>query len=494
MRVDGALDFTHVSTPETVGVDSAGVAAFVAGVTADPFIDPHTLLLARDGVLIARGGWAPYRPDQPTLLYSLSKSFAITGLGIAVDEGLLRLDEPVLGAFPECDDDAVPDATRRITFRHLAMMGSGHAQEMWPLLRSNNPAGLFRAFFHVPPDREPGTLFTYNQFATYSIVETIHRRSGARFLDWLRPRLFDPLGVTAAGWQQLVPGIDLGFTGLFTTPDAVAALAQLYLNKGVYAGRRIVSERWVDEATRAQIDNSHWSPDPDWQQGYGFHFWMCQHGYRGDGAFGQYCLVLPEQRMIVAFTSQTLAMQRVLNLVYEHLLPAVDRGTSSGATPVTEHDENNETMAFDPFAGKTAALPTVAGAADPTATQSFAPVTPHTQVAGGVEIDFTPAAPELATLELVDGVGTVRISDATVDITAPVRIGAWMTTERGPSCPIAVAAAAACDAETARVSLLFLETPHRIELSWDRATGDCHADWVTPALLGAGLRDLGYPD
>ncbi|MDR1354670.1 MAG: beta-lactamase family protein [Propionibacteriaceae bacterium] len=480
ISVMGTLDFSQVVAPENVQVDSQGIIELVDALDADPLIAPHALLIARHAQLITRGSWEPYRPDQPGLVYSLSKSFAITGLGIAVQEGLVALDEPVLAAFPECDDASISEYTRRISVKHMAMMSSGHATGMWPLLRATAPDELFRAFFHTPPAKEPGTLFAYNQMATYSIAEIIHRRTGIRFLDWLRPRLLEPLGVDAADWQQLVPGMDLGFTGLFVSPDAIAALAQLYLNGGEYGGVRIVPEWWVHEATRYQISNAHWSPDTDWKSGYGYHFWMCQHGFRGDGAFGQYCLVLPEQDMIVALTSETFAMQRVLDLVWQHLLPAVER------TPDTSGSN-------DPLAGRTLPLPFVIGDSD-LGKVCFESRQPHTQVAGGatIEDDLTLIAVRHVAVKLDAAVGTLVLSDDNVSLCATLRIGEWTTTAREASCPFTIATAAAVDAETLRVSVVFLETPHRLELICERASGRCVADWVTPALLGSSLSDLGF--
>ncbi|MDR1387833.1 MAG: beta-lactamase family protein [Propionibacteriaceae bacterium] len=473
------LDLTHPVDPAEVGVDPAGVVELVEALETEAAVEPHALVILRHGRVIARGGWRPHSPDRAGLVYSLSKSFTSTALGLAVDAGLVGLDEPFIAFFPEVDGPEVSERTRRLKVRHLAAMATGHAVDMWPVLRGTPAGDLFRVFARMEPEAEPGSLFAYNQLATYSIAEIIRRRSGQRLLDYLRPRLLEPMGLRLAGWQQFQPGLDLGFSGLFASADAVAALGQLYLRRGLWQGRRLLSEAWVDQATRFQVDNSTrpGQEDPDWRQGYGFQFWISRHGYRGDGAFGQYCLVLPDQDMVVALTSQTLAMQSVLDLIWDNLLPAVGRR----GTPQAE----------DPLADRQVELPDLGG--DGTGDIVFSADSVNFQVAGGREVDLTPPLVSAVELRLAGGVGTVRLGDGQSELRLAARRGAWTTTEAGPDSPITVAVGWDRDDQSVRVDLLFLETPHHAVLTCDLQTGACSIDWQTPPLVGCGLRDLGRP-
>ena len=153
-------------------------------------------------------------------------------------------------------------------------------------------------------------------------------------IEYLRPRLFDPLGIDQAGWQQDAAGRDLGYTGLHATTDAIARLGLLYLQRGVWNGQRLLSEEWVAEATRIQVENPN-EPNPDWRRGYGFQFWMARHGYRGDGAYGQFCVVLPEQDAVIATTAGTENMQGILDAVWTDLLPAMT-ATTVDPSPVAD--------------------------------------------------------------------------------------------------------------------------------------------------------------
>jgi hypothetical protein len=176
----------------------------------------------------------------------------------------------------------------------------------------------------LPIEYKPGTWFVYNTAATYMLSAIITRLTGESLLDYLRPRLLDPLGIENPRWETDPRGINLGGTGLHIKTEEIARFGQMYLQKGIWQGKRIVPEEWIAEATKAISDNSNTQTNPDWMVGYGYQFWRCRHNaYRGDGAFGQYCIVLPEQDAVLTMISGVQDMQIVLNKVWEHLLPAM---------------------------------------------------------------------------------------------------------------------------------------------------------------------------
>ena len=300
------------STPSAQGVDPTGVEAFLDQMDAHPEVELHSLMLLRNGHVVTEGWWAPYTPERVHLLYSLSKSFASTAAGFAVAEGLLDLDRTVLSYFPELDADVTDERSRSMLVRHVAAMASGHDAETIEQVFGSDPDDLVRGFLRIPPEHEPGSWFAYNQPCTYSLAAIVQRESGQGLVDYLTPRLFAPLGIGRVGWQQHPPGRALGFTGLHATTDAIAKLGQLYLQRGWWGDRQLLPEEWVDEATSLQVANPR-EDNPDWRQGYGFQFWLARHGYRGDGAYGQFCVVLPEQQTVVAITGASIDMQAVLD-------------------------------------------------------------------------------------------------------------------------------------------------------------------------------------
>ncbi len=306
------------STPEAQGVSSSAMLAFVEA--ADRQIEGlHSLMILRHGHVITEGWWAPFEPKSNHELYSLSKSFASTAVGMAVAEGRLSVDDPVLQFFPE-EAPAEPSANlKAMRVRDLLGMVAGHQDE------TSSAADKIssKAFLAHPVPHKPGTHFKYNTPATFMLSAIVQKQTGLTLLDYLRPRLFEPLGIENPVWNTNWQGISLGGYGLRARTEDIAKFGLLYLRKGDWGGKQLLPESWVEAATGRQVSNGS-NPKSDWEQGYGYQFWRCRHGaYRGDGAFGQYCIVLPEQGVVVAITSGLKDMQAVLDLVWNQLLPAV---------------------------------------------------------------------------------------------------------------------------------------------------------------------------
>jgi len=445
------------STPSALGIDARGVSAFLDALESTPDVEPHSIVLLRHGQLAAQGWWAPYAPDRVHLLYSLSKSFTAAGVGIAVREGLVDLDAPVLSYFPELDADVTDDRSRRIRVRHLLAMASGHREETLDRARAADPEDLVRGFLLTPPDEEPGSVFAYNQPCTYTLAAIVRRVTGGSLVAWLRPRLLDPLGIDDLAWKRDETGAELGFSGCHAPTSAVAALGQLYLQRGVWDGQRILDEEWVEAATSAQVANPD-EANPDWSQGYGFQFWMARHGYRGDGAYGQFCVVLPEQDVVLALTGQSLDMQAVLDAAWQHLLPAVapvDDGTAGDAATDATADDGLEArlaaLGLHPVAG-TVLPDDAAGSYDATG------------VVDGVRL-AADADGWRVTLDVDGGI-----------LAAPVGVGDWRV--EGP-----LAASAAVDPDgVVQLDVRFVETPHLLHVHLDPAAGTATSAWATQPL------------
>lgn len=310
------------ATPESQGVASSAILKFVEAVESQ-IHELHSFMLLRHGKVIAEGWWSPYGREYPHMLFSLSKSFTSTAVGLAVAEGHFSLDDKVLSFFPEDKPAKVNKQLAAMQVRHLLSMSTGHDVDTMPPMGSRADGNWTKAFFEVPVIHKPGTHFLYNTGATYMLSAIIQKTTGKKLIDYLKPRLFKPLGIEGETWQVSPQGISTGGFGLSIKTEDIARFGQLYLQKGVWQGKQIVPEAWIDEATVSHISNGD-NPENDWNQGYGYQFWRCRHNaYRGDGAFGQYCVVMPEQDTVLAITSGLGDMQQPLNLVWEHVLPAL---------------------------------------------------------------------------------------------------------------------------------------------------------------------------
>jgi CubicO group peptidase (beta-lactamase class C family) len=306
------------STPERQGISSSDILDFVD--TADRQIDAmNSFMLVRHGYVVAEGWWSPYDAATPHVLYSLSKSFTSTAVGLAIAEGKMSVDDEVLKFFPE-DAPAEPSNNlKAMRVRDLLRMATGNQTEP---ARSNDVPWT-RAFLAHPVPFKPGSHFLYNSPATYMLSAIVQKVTGMTVLDYLKPRLFEPLGIDNPRWVASPQGITAGAYGLSLRTEDIASFGQLYLQKGKWKGKQLVPSQWIDDATARQTSNGS-SPNSDWDQGYGYQFWRSRHNtYRGDGAFGQYCIVIPEFDAVVAITSGVRDMQSVMNLVWTKLLPAM---------------------------------------------------------------------------------------------------------------------------------------------------------------------------
>jgi CubicO group peptidase (beta-lactamase class C family) len=362
--------------------------------------------------VLAEGWWTPYGPGHNHVLFSLSKSFTSTAFGLAVAEGRVSIDDLVLPLFP---DDAPASPSRnlaRMRIRDLLTMSTGHQDEP-----PSGPDVISpRTFLAAPVPHKPGTHFKYNTPATFMLAAIVEKRTGQSLVDYLRPRLFDPLGIANPVWDKSAGGIILGGYGLRVRTEDIARFGQLYLQQGEWNGRRLLPAEWVALATSRQVSNGS-EPESDWDQGYGFQFWRCRHGaYRADGAFGQYCVVMPAQEAVVVITSGVRNLGQVLNVVWDRLLPAFEGSPLPASTDRAAALRNR-------LAGL--AVPPAPGAARPASTTVRGGRFLFDANDGGwesVRLDFDPSASRLSlafrrggqTLTLDSGHRSWRLGEALV--------------------------------------------------------------------------------
>ena len=315
------------SSPEQQGISSADILAFVEA--ADKDIDAmNSFMLVRHGTVVAEGWWGPYDRDTPHILYSLSKSFTSTAVGLAISEGKLSLDDQVLKFFPE-EAPAEPSVNlRAMRVRDLLRMNTGNQSEA-PIRAGDQTKGndsWTRTFLAHPVPFKPGTHFLYNSPATYMLSAIVQKVTGMTVVDYLRPRLFEPLGFKDPKWITSPQGITVGAYGLSVRTEEIARFGILYLQKGTWNGKQLLPASWVEQATSMQTSNGS-APTSDWDQGYGYQFWRSRYNsFRSDGAFGQYCMVIPELDAVVVITSGVRDMQKVMNLVWDKLRPTMKPG------------------------------------------------------------------------------------------------------------------------------------------------------------------------
>ncbi|AGZ43832.1 serine hydrolase domain-containing protein [Actinoplanes friuliensis] len=309
------------STPAASGVSSRAITALLDRYEAQG-IECHSIMVVRHGHVVAEGWWTPYSAERPHLLYSLTKSFTSIAVGLVIADGLLSLHDRVVDVLYDHVPADASEQARRLTVHHLLSMTTGHVTDSLDEAWEREPDDLIRGFLRVPFPEPEGTLHAYDNATTFVLARMVERVTEQDLPQLLRERLFGPMGIDHAEWDLVASGSSFGFHGLHLTTEAVAAFGELLLHGGRWGDRQLVPRDWVELATRRHVSIPD-KNDPGF--GYGYQFWTSQHGFYGDGAFGQQCVVVPSHDLVVVVTAAiTQEGVGTAQFCWETLLPGLD--------------------------------------------------------------------------------------------------------------------------------------------------------------------------
>lgn len=319
------------STPQAEKVNPKNITAYLEAVKKNNQ-DLHSLMILRHGKVVAEHWLGEHSANEPHILNSVSKTFTATAIGFAVHEGLIKVTDKVISFFPDKLPAEVSPYLKEMEIRHLLTMSVGHDTDPTRVIR-NEDIDWAEAFLAFPIEHKPGTQFVYNSLATYMLSAIIQKVTGEKTINYLYPRLFRPLGIVGAVWNESPQGINTGGWGLYVKTEDMAKLGQFILQKGNWNGKQLLPVSWFEEATRSHIESlpagarreelTIKPKDSDWMQGYGYQMWRSRHNsFRADGASGQYILILPEKDVVIVTTANIGDMQAELNLIWKHLLPS----------------------------------------------------------------------------------------------------------------------------------------------------------------------------
>lgn len=308
--------------PEEVAIRPQGLIDFLDSVR-DKRINLHSFMLLRSGRVAAEGYWHPFGPEMRHPIYSVSKSVTSAAVGIAVAEGRLSPEERIVDFFPDKLNAPVHPYTAMMKVKDLLAMATVH-----PKSTDTSVDDWVRSFLNTPPSHRPGTLFAYDTTGTHTLCAILQKLTGQTVHDYLRPRLFDPIGIGEIDWESDRLGINKGGSGIRCTTEDLARFGQLYLQDGVWDGVRILPEGWVRLSTGRRIDNTNTRIRLDGQQGYGYQFWRCRHdSYCAYGMGGQFVVVIPAKAAVFVSTANTKQFadghQMILDSLWDTLYPAL---------------------------------------------------------------------------------------------------------------------------------------------------------------------------
>ena len=319
------------------------VASFSDMTNWQRIVNLHSIMIVKDGKVVEEKYFGEWTADKPHPMFSVSKTFTAVAVGMAIDEGRMALTDKVARYFP---DKQVEGNPCEATVEDLLMMAGGHdtdptleVLEIDASTRSSHikeGAEIADVFFSYPFLHRPGELFVYNSAGTYLLSAIITKVTGESVLDYLTPRLFEPLGIEKPVWEADKYGITAGGWGLELKTEDMAKMGLLLLQKGKWGRKQLIPAKWVEAMSAKHIDCAPAgiriedaekvcgipADVNDWRQGYCYQMWRGTHGsFRADGAGGQYIMVLPDKNAVVILTSWTGNLQRELDFIWEFIYP-----------------------------------------------------------------------------------------------------------------------------------------------------------------------------
>ena len=336
------------STPEQEGVSSDGIVQFLNACDTSG-LENHSFMMLRHGNVIAEGWWKPYGPEYKHIMFSASKTFTATAVGLAVAENRLKVTDKIISFFPYSLPDSISDYMKEMTVKDLLIMSAGQDPEpsVW-----GTGGDWMTHFISTEPKFKPGTVFKYNNMATFMLSAIVQQVTGETVFDYLLPRIFKPLGIRSIDWDLNPQGITMGMIGLRLRTEDLAKFGQLLLNGGVWNSKQLIPKEWVKEATSFQIKNSDEPEEKrslsDWGQGYAYQMWRGKNNtVRLDGMAGQFVVLIPDKDAIVVFTANNSNTQKQLDLIHNFLIPAIKSDKPLAPAPVLQEEMAKKAAALN---------------------------------------------------------------------------------------------------------------------------------------------------
>ncbi len=327
-------ELRHV-TPESVGVRSGAIKAFIDEIN-EKKLGLQSFTVVRHDKVCAQGFWKPYAAEYPHVLYSMSKSVTSTAVGFAISEGLISLDDKVADFFPEYESAKKPK-NQKLTIRMLLTMRS---DKFITVADEKGNRDWIKSYFDAGFISAPDTKFNYISENTFMLSAIISKVTGMSMLDYLYPRMFEPLGIEKPFWEADGKGNNAAGWGLYMKSEDLAKFFLPYIHGGKWIdGTQLVPEEWVREATAKHTDSVK-AGYIDYMCGYGYQFWRnsVENSYRADGLHGQRCLMFPDYDALVVLNSGESEDYKIMKVFWKHFPKCF------GNEPLEENEAENAAL------------------------------------------------------------------------------------------------------------------------------------------------------
>ncbi len=317
------------STPEVENISQKGLDAYLATIEKSG-LKYDSIMLVRHGKVVFEKFFRGYDPEEPHPLYSIAKIVTAVACWFALHEKLFDVHDKVVSYFPDQVPDRISLFLEELEIFHLLTMTVGHkASELSMEADSGNDEWI-KLFLSAPIQHKPGTVFEYNNLASYMLSALIQKRSGHKLIDYIRPRLFEPLGIEDTGWEESPEGINVAGWGMSLRTEDIAKIGQFMLQKGRWEDKELLPEALVEDACSFKVETApptatkEQKDRNDWFQGYCYHVWRSRHNaFSGYGLKGQLIVVMPDKDAVAVVTGDITAIQGELNLIWKYVLPAM---------------------------------------------------------------------------------------------------------------------------------------------------------------------------
>lgn len=321
------------ASPEVVAAVDSFIQATQTRPVAPDSITLHSIMILKNGEVVLERWLNGQTAQTPHPMFSVSKTFTAIAVGLAINDGELKLDDPVVRFFPDKLPAEPSENLKAMTVRDLLTMTCGHDVE--PNSLNKDSDDWVKVFLSWPVKHKPGEYYLYNSIGTYMLSAIVQDVTEQKLIDYLDTRLFKPLHISRPDWEESPQGINCGGWGLSLKTEDMAKLGQLFLQKGQWNGKQIVPAEWLKEMSSYQVPSApsgtrfedlekaglH-KDNNEWVQGYGYQMWMCRHNaFRADGFAGQYIFVFPERDAVLVLTTSSSLYQPYIDLIWEYLLP-----------------------------------------------------------------------------------------------------------------------------------------------------------------------------
>lgn len=313
-----ADNFFPRATPESRGISSRRISEMLEELEHSRRVNMHAITVVADGAVIAEASVAPYDRRIPHVTHSLAKSITGIAVGMLIAEGGLSLDTPVHTCFAKGQIPArISAKMRALTVRHLLTMTSGVT---FNETGSVTDVNWVRAYFSSSVEGEPGSRFAYNSMNTYILAAAIRAVTGKGLMEYLTPRLFEPLSIRSIFWEKCPMGCEKGGWGLYMAQEDIAKIAVMMMDGGMFGSRRILPEGFVREATYTQME----TPSDSGAYDYGYQIWASRtsNNFLFNGMMGQNAWVSPKNRIVVvtnAGNNEFFQKSSMLSIIEKYL-------------------------------------------------------------------------------------------------------------------------------------------------------------------------------